>query len=274
MFGTGNYLGLEVNTSKYNRTIVFSTVDPYFTIDGISRALDVYYRTSRPLNSQGEDYKLVTAGLASRFGVPFSEFDTVFFGIGSERTEIQGDTALPNNFFLYTRAVRRHQQQRAAHHRLVARQPRQRAGADRRPLPAGQPGLGRARRRALRARQRAGPAVLPARQALHLSPSTAKIGWGKGSRGHAFPIFKNFYCGGLGSVRGFDQGSLGPVDVTGAYIGGNRRITINDELYLPLPGAGNDRTLRMFGYRRRRQRVGREREAARSASCAHRPASA
>ena len=47
-------------------------------------------------------------------------------------------------------------------------------------------------------------------------------------------------------MRGFDQGSLGPVDVTGAYIGGNRRFNINSELYLPVPGAGNDRTLRML----------------------------
>src|SRR5206468_1327169 len=33
-FGSGNYLGVDVNTSKYNRTISFSTVDPYFTPDG------------------------------------------------------------------------------------------------------------------------------------------------------------------------------------------------------------------------------------------------
>ncbi|HZF80797.1 MAG TPA: outer membrane protein assembly factor BamA, partial [Rubrivivax sp.] len=38
-FGSGNYLGLEVNTSKYNRTAVLSTVDPYWTVDGISRAI-------------------------------------------------------------------------------------------------------------------------------------------------------------------------------------------------------------------------------------------
>ena len=63
VFGSGNYLGLEVNTSKYNRTLVLSTVDPYFTIDGISRSIDLYYRTSRPINSQGEEYKLVTPGV-------------------------------------------------------------------------------------------------------------------------------------------------------------------------------------------------------------------
>ena len=41
VFGSGNYLGVDVNTSKYRRTLVFSTTDPYFTQDGISRTLDL-----------------------------------------------------------------------------------------------------------------------------------------------------------------------------------------------------------------------------------------
>jgi outer membrane protein insertion porin family len=76
----------------------------------------------------------------------------------------------------------------------------------------------------------------------------AELGWGKGLGGRPYPIFKNFYGGGLGTVRGFDQNSLGPVDVTGAYIGGNRRLNLNSELYVPVPGTGNDRTLRLFTY--------------------------
>ena len=74
------------------------------------------------------------------------------------------------------------------------------------------------------------------------------IGWGEGLAGRPYPIFKNYYAGGLGSVRGFEQNTLGPVDVTGAYIGGNRRMNFNTELYVPVPGLGNDRTLRLFTY--------------------------
>ena len=86
---------------------------------------------------------------------------------------------------------------------------------------------------------------LEAESALALN---AEVGWGKALGSRPYPVFKNFYGGGLGSVRGFDQGSLGPVDVTGAYIGGTRRINMNAELYLPLAGTGNDRTLRWFVY--------------------------
>ncbi|MGS0757544.1 BamA/TamA family outer membrane protein, partial [Roseateles sp. GG27B] len=69
-----------------------------------------------------------------------------------------------------------------------------------------------------------------------------------GISGKPYPIFKNFYAGGLGSVRVFEAGTLGPVDVTGTRIGGNRRINVNLELYLPVPGGGNDKTFRMFGF--------------------------
>jgi outer membrane protein insertion porin family len=31
-------------------------------------------------------------------------------------------------------------------------------------------------------------------------------------------------------------------------VGGPKRINLNGELYVPFPGSGNDRTLRLFGY--------------------------
>ncbi len=135
-----------------------------------------------PLNSQGEEYQLVTPGVAIRFGVPFSEYDTVFFGIGFERTEIKGDTALPNNYFLYREQFGATSSTRAADARLDARPARQRAGADRRPLPARQPRLGRARRRALPARQRCRyQQYIPLDQALHARPQRRdRLGQGPG----------------------------------------------------------------------------------------------
>ena len=37
-----------------------------------------------------------------------------------------------------------------------------------------------------------------------------ELNWGKGLQGKPFPVFKNSYSGGLGSVRGFEASSLGP----------------------------------------------------------------
>lgn len=247
VFGSGNYLGFEINTSASQRTLVLSTVDPYFTVDGISRALDLYYRTSKPLNSQGEEYQLVTPGASIRFGVPFSEFDTVFFGVGFERTEIKGATALPNNYFLYR------EQFGPVSSSVPLTIGWSRDGRDSALVPS----AGRYQRvnldwgvagdtRYLRANLQFQQYVPLGRQ--FTLAFNSELGWGKGLSGRPYPIFKNFYGGGLGTVRAFDQGSLGPVDVTGAYLGGSRRVNLNAEIYLPIPGTGNDRTLRWFAY--------------------------
>lgn len=94
VFGSGNFLGVQVNTSKYNRTLSLTTTDPYFTKDGISRTISVYHTTTRPYSTNIDgDYKLVNQGASIRFGVPFSELDTVFFGVGLERYAFDPNTS-------------------------------------------------------------------------------------------------------------------------------------------------------------------------------------
>lgn len=247
IFGSGNYLGFEVNTSKYNRTLVLSTVDPYFTVDGISRSIDLYYRTTRPINSQGEEYKLVTPGVAVRLGVPFSEYDTVFFGVGAEQTQIRGATQLPNSYFLY----REQFGERSTSVPFTIGWSRDSRDS------ALVPTLGRYLRfnldyapfgdaKFLRINAQAQQYIQVARGFTYAI--NAEVGYGRGLGDRPYPIFKNFYGGGLGTVRGFEQSSLGPIDVTGAFIGGNRRFNLNNELYVPIPGAGIDKTFRLFLY--------------------------
>ena len=247
VFGSGNYLGIELNTSKSSRTLSLSAVDPYFTVDGISRAVDVYYRTSRPYNSQGDAYQLTTPGAAIRFGVPFSEFDTVFFGIGAEQTKIGASTGIPNSYFLY----------RELHGPTSTSLPLtigwSRDGRDSLLTPTS----GRYQRvnfewsaagdvKYLRTNlQYQEYWALPFKLTLGFN---AEVGIGKGLGGKPYPIFKNFYGGGLGTVRVFEQGSLGVIDPTGAFIGGSRRLNVNTELYFPVPGTGNDKSLRIFGF--------------------------
>lgn len=247
VFGTGNYLGIEVNTSKYNRTLVLSTVDPYFTDAGVSRSYDVFFRTSRPLNTQGGDYKIETTGGAVRFGVPFTEFDTVFFGLGLEQTAIKGDLGLPVSYRLFRDTFG----ERVTSFPLTvgwARDARDSTIApttgryQRVNLETGLLGDTRYMRSDFEAQQ-----YFPLTNRLTLG-LRGEFGYGRGLQSKPYPVFKNFYGGGLGSVRGFEQSSLGPVDIEGAYIGGNKRLNLNAELYVPFPGAGNDRTLRLFGY--------------------------
>jgi outer membrane protein insertion porin family len=246
VFGSGNYLGIELNTSNSNRNLVLSTVDPYWTIDGISRALDLFYRTSKPINSQGEQYELVTPGASIRFGVPFSEFDTVFFGLGFEQTRIGGDVT--------NKSYRDYRELYGANSTAIpltigwARDQRDSviapsAGSYRRAnFEWSVAGDVRYLRTNLQWQQ-----YIPITNKFTLGLN-AEVGIGKGLGNKPYPIFKNFYGGGLGSVRAFEQGSLGVVDVTNNYIGGNRKLNVNAEFYLPVPGSGNDKSLRLFTF--------------------------
>ena len=248
VLGTGNYLGLELNTSSSNRVIVLSTVDPYFTIDGISRAFDLYYRTTTPLNSQGEYYQIQTAGTSIRFGVPYSDFDTVYYGLGYEQTQLNGSIlGMPLNYQIYIEEFGRDSN---AFPVTLAWSRDERdstitpnSGSLKRI--AGEWSVGGDLRYVRLNLQY--QLYIPITRQFTYGFNT-EFGYGTGLNGREYPVFKNFFGGGLGSVRGFEQGSLGPIDVTGAFIGGTRRFNINNELYVPIPGTGNDRTLRAFGY--------------------------
>ncbi len=247
VFGSGNYLGVDVNTSKFKRTLVFSTTNPYFTADGISRTLDLYYRTDKPYEDQGGNYELITTGAGMRFGVPFTEVDTVFFGGALEQTRIKSGTNIPAAYLAYAERYGR----TSSSVPLTIGWTRDNRDS------ALAPNSGRYQRlnsewsvagdaRYVRANYQYQQYV-PLDKKFTLA-FNGELGLGKGMNGRPFPVFKNFYSGGLGSVRGFDQGTLGPRDVTGASLGGPKKVTLNAELIAPFPGAGNDRTLRVFTF--------------------------
>ncbi|ARU05785.1 outer membrane protein assembly factor BamA [Comamonas serinivorans] len=245
VFGSGNYLSAELNTGRYNRALVLSTTNPYFTTGGVSRTYDLFYKSVRPYKDQGGNYELITTGGGIKFGVPFSELDTVYFGVTAERTRIKPGTNIPGAYLAY-----------AENYGYTSwgvpltigwsRDSRDSALA---------PTKGRYQRLNTELSALADARYVKAnyqfQQYLPLSKSytlafNTEVGWGKGFGGRAFPVFKNFYAGGLGSVRGFEQSTLGPRDVTGSFIGGAKRFNANLEFITPFPGVGNDRTLRAF----------------------------
>jgi outer membrane protein insertion porin family len=63
-----------------------------------------------------------------------------------------------------------------------------------------------------------------------------EIGYADGYQDKPLPFFKNFYAGGVGSVRGFETATLGPRDINGDVLGGDRRFIANMEWLFPLPG--------------------------------------
>lgn len=254
-FGSGNYLAVEVNTSKYNRNLVLSTTDPYFTQNSISRTLDVFQRTTRPYLGDINSYSLINSGVGLRFGVPVTETDTVFVGANAEQTQIKAGTGLPDPYKDYadkfgatstaiplTLGWARDGRDSAL---VPNKGTYQRLNAD-----LSVAGDVRYFRSNYQYQQ-----YFPLSKKYTLALN-ADLGWGQGLNGQPFPIFKNFYVGGLGSVRGFEQSTLGPKERTikddnnspWVYLGGPKKIVLNAEFMVPFPGAGNDKTLRLFGF--------------------------
>jgi outer membrane protein insertion porin family len=246
-FGSGSTLGLEVNTGETNRTFVINTFDPYWTVDGISRSWEFVYRKSRALNQLLDEYSNANQRLAMIFGVPLSDFDTVFLGIAADRQEIGTAVGIPLAYLNY-RVVFGEKSMafpltlgwsRDGRDSLITPSSGRFARVN---LEASFAGDVRYTRSNFQVQQFW---PLPARLVLGVN---SELGIGRGLNDLPFPVFKNFYGGGLGSVRAFEQGSLGVIDPTGAYIGGAKRFNLNTELYIPVPGTGNDKSLRVFAF--------------------------
>jgi outer membrane protein insertion porin family len=246
-FGTGNTLGFEINTGQTNRALVISTYDPYWTVDGISRSFDLVYRKTRALNQLLDEYTNSNQRLAMTFGVPLSDFDTIYLGGAIDRQQIGTAIGIPLAYLNY-RAIFGETSMafpltlgwsRDARDSLIVPTAGRYTRVN---LEASLAGDVQYTRTNLQLQQYF---PLPARLVLGVN---SELGIGRGLNDKPFPVFKNFFGGGLGSVRVFEQGSLGVIDPTGAYIGGAKRFNFNTELYFPVPGTGNDKTLRLFAF--------------------------
>ncbi|MGI4811856.1 MAG: outer membrane protein assembly factor BamA, partial [Janthinobacterium lividum] len=250
VFGSGTSLALNVNTAKSYRTLEITQTDPYFTIDGISRITSVYYRTYEPLYySTDSSFTIITAGADLKFGVPFSELDTVFFGIGFQQNRLNVDAATPQAYKDYV----------ASFGRISNTIPLTVGWARDARDSALIPSRGYYTRANAELGTPAGVAEyykVDLQQQYYYSFArgfilglNGQVGYGHGYAGKPFPIFKNYFAGGIGTVRGYDTSSLGPRDaVTNDPIGGAKLLVGNVELTFPLPGTGYDRTLRVFTF--------------------------
>ncbi|MET3131899.1 outer membrane protein insertion porin family [Oxalobacteraceae bacterium GrIS 1.11] len=254
--GSGNTVGMEINTSHYNRTIAFSQTNPYYTDEGVSRAFEVYLRTTIPPALNIGSYKIKQTGGRVNYGVPFSETDTVFFGIGAERSQIDTDITSPTRFksFVAQSGGPADGIGSATTNSIPLTAAWQRDSRD----SALTPSIGRYQRanleldvigdskyyRAVYEHQYFRPLFRTVTLALR-----GEFDYGHGIGNHAYPVFKNFYGGGIGSVRGYLPSSLGATDpTTNDALGGASRMFGSMELQLPFPGSGNDRSLRWFGF--------------------------
>ncbi len=245
IFGTGNQLSFRINNSRVTKAYEVSYLNPYWTVDGIARGFDVYQRDIDTASLTTGEYTSKSTGVGVRFGVPVTEYDGLNFGLGWERTNLGLDGFSPARYIDYVNTFGsksdtfRGSLGFSRDTRDSIYFPRNgyllEAGGEI-GLPGGDIKFYRFQSKAQYLRPIWGPIVLNA---------NFEFGYANGYGGKPLPFFKNFYAGGVDSVRGFEQSSLGPRDTNGDYIGGNRRIVGNLELLFPMPGVKGDKSVRL-----------------------------
>ncbi len=251
--GSGNNVSIQVNSAKSQRTYLLSYTNPYFTIDGVSQGFDIYHRTVDTSDTELAYYKSESTGGGMRFGFPIGEKESLGIGLGVDSTSISVDSSSPkryrdfvgypgsksdrnltlpltlswtsdgkDSFFFPTRGTY------------------QKAGIEI-ALPGGDLQYYRATYQLQH--------FIPLSQRFTLMLN-GELGYASeyGSTDE-MPFYKNFYAGGVNSVRGYKASSLGPVDYSSGddeRLGGNRRVVANAELLWALPGMEKSFRLGLF----------------------------
>lgn len=262
-FGTGTAVGLNMSLGKINQSLALSNYDPYFTEDGISRYTDLYYRSSKPLYYIGDpDYQIKSVGSNIKFGVPYTEVDRVFFGTGIEAFQIKSTVNTPQpylNYMIDYGAAAPGYPASLNTYNIPVTVGWSRDGRDSALIPS----TGSLQQLNAEVGTPLGNMmfyrIFGQYQKYHsfskgnILSFNGEVGYGEAYGKYPFPITKNYYVGGIGSVRGYSPGSLGPTFYninTGANqpTGGQSKIVTNVEYTVPVPGSGVDKTLRVFGF--------------------------
>ena len=250
--GTGNRVNVGAQRSDTFTSVNFGFTDPYWTLDGISRGYNVFYRETDYADSDISTFSTDAYGAGINFGYPVSELSRLNFGASVEDLTVK-------TYFDTASEIRRYvedQGEDAQSLKLTASWTRNNLNRGIMPtdgnyqrlsLETGVPGSDSEYYK-LRAR------------AQQLFPINDDETWAfkfTGNAGYAdtlggndpFPFYENFYAGGLGSVRGFTSNTLGqrttPATEGGRdrTLGGNVSIEGSAEIIFPLPFIEDQRAL-------------------------------
>jgi len=253
--GTGNRVNTQINTSRLNTVYSLSFTDPFFTPDGVSRGFDIYRRdvNTETLESVG-NYNSSSYGLGVRFGMPLAERDFLSAGLTADFTRVDLRSDSPKQYLDFCENA---------------------SGCTADSLQLSLAWTHDSRDNVLYPNRGAlqrlsGEISLPGldleyykieyKHALYLELPKEMIFMLNGEFGYAdsyssknYPFFKNFYAGGVNSVRGYDNGSIGPRDIdpiTGNEfsVGGTTRMIGNAELFSPIPFIKNSSQFRLSAF--------------------------
>ena len=248
LFGTGNAMALQLNTGKVNTVYAVSFTRPYFTDDGVGLGIDLYKREVDASSLSVSTYATDTIGAGVRLSVPINETDTINYGLAAERTKIDlfeessqryrdfvDEFGPENTALLATAGWSRDKRDSAIYTRTGTFQKASLEVA----VPPGELRFYRA--------QYEMQWFLPVGRENVLQ-LTGRVGYADGYGDKPLPFYRNFYLGGVGTVRGYEVASIGPEDEHGDSIGGSRMALVSAEFFFPFPGLEKDRSVRLSAF--------------------------
>ncbi|MCX7181827.1 MAG: outer membrane protein assembly factor BamA [Candidatus Methylopumilus sp.] len=264
--GTGDRVSAQINTGSVNKTYALSVTKPFYTPEGISLGYDVYRRDVNTSSLNVVTYNTSSYGAGIKFGVPLSEKNAISYGLTLDNTEVSALSAdSPVRYQQYCQKVSGSS-----------------TGCSMNSLTASLGWSNDSRDDILfpkkgELRRVSGEIATPGLD-LQIYKLTLQETWYKdvtkdltvmlnGQFGYAnsyggkeFPFYKNFYVGGVNTVRGYAQGSIGPVCLVGdtscgsntstsnMFMGGNKQIVANAELFMPVPFIKNNNQFRLSAF--------------------------
>jgi outer membrane protein insertion porin family len=245
-FGTGKYLSANINYGSVNQVISMSYLNPYWTVDGVSQGFNIYRRKTDASSLAVGPYKMDALGGGITFGYPVSELVAIDFGLNLEQTQLETFDTSPLQYISFVNQFG----SQYFYGSLTA-------------------GIGRDSRDSILQPHRGSVVRLGSELAngdlqyyklsyVHswyypvsqnvTSLLRADLGYAAGLGGQPLPFFKAYFAGGPDTVRGYRPFSLGPRDIIGNTIGGNRRLIVGSELLFPVPGADKEQSLRLSAF--------------------------
>ena len=243
VFGTGNFLSFNVNSGSVNKVYSLSFLNPYWTADGVSQGFDVYRRKTNASQLVVGAYATDTYGGGIKFGYPISEYSRIDTGFNMERVRLDTFETSPSQYLTFVDQYG-HQYTYGALTAGWARDTRDsliQTNAGSLTRTTSELAAGDLQYYRLGFVQQY---YVPLTRTFTFFAGI-DVGFAEGYSDKPLPFFKNYYAGGPGSVRGYSSLSLGPTDAFGTVLGGNRKLTGGMEILFPVPGAQQDKSLRL-----------------------------
>tara|TARA_B100000579_G_scaffold436568_1_gene462911 strand:+ start:42 stop:2405 length:2364 start_codon:yes stop_codon:yes gene_type:complete len=230
-FGTGKAIGVGINDSTWQRSYSFNYGEPYFTIDGVSRGYSAYFRESDYGQFNISSYTSDSFGAGIQFGLPISDIERIGLNLNYDNTSIDAGATPASQILAFT------QSEGTKFEVLKTQFIWSKVTLNRGLFPT----AGQSQSFALQ--------VAVPGSSLTYTKATYRHKYFKPIMGGRFvlgfrgeigaleaygdtkvaPFFEHFYSGGISSVRGFKQNTLGPRAIPSPYFLDNEGNQILDE---------------------------------------------